>query len=183
MSDLHHDSTNTSEGNEQDPLSSILSEASSSYVEAGKKYEDVKSTAWTFLLTGIAGIIFLLLLWSGILPLSLSVFTLGMMTIVLGILFLFFLIIGLKSFFEMQTLSEARIKEERSIIQIQQWFQEHYSADAISNGMDSEDISMDQLYFLRSENINRLMVEEFPSLEESFLEYMTEKIYQMYFPD
>lgn len=49
--------------------------------------------------------------------------------------------------------------------------------------MDEEDISIEQLYFLRSENIGRLLSEEFPELEESFAEYMIENIYQMYFPD
>lgn len=161
----------------------LLSEPSHAYVEAGKKYEDVKSTTFTFLLIGSIGILLLLLLWIGILPITFSMFTQIMITVVLGMLFLFFLIVGIKSFGEMKLLAESKSKEECTTIQIKQWFQENYSADAISNGMDTEDISMEQLYFLRSENISRLMKEAFPSLEENFLEYMTEKIYQMYFPD
>lgn len=183
MSNLHQNSIETPERNEQNTLSSFLSETSHPYTEANQKYNDVKSTAWTFLLTGTAGIILLLFLWWGILPLSFSKFTLGMMTIVLGSLFLFFLAVSLKSFLEMTSLSDAKDKEERNTLQIQQWFSEHYSGDSISNGMDFENLPMDQLYFLRFENISRLMKEAFPSLEESFHEYMTEKIYQMYFPD
>ena len=121
----------------------LLSEATHAYVEIGKKYEDVKSTAYTFLIIGCLGIVLLILLWIGILPISFSFFTQCMFTVVLGILFIFFLFVG----------------------------------------MDTDDISLEQLYFLRSENINRLMKEAFPTLEENFLEYMTEKIYQMYFPD
>ena len=106
-----------------------------------------------------------------------------MFTVVLGILFIFFLFVGIRSFREMKSLASAKNDEECTIIQIKQWFENNYSADAISNGMDTDDISLEQLYFLRSENINRLMKEAFPTLEENFLEYMTEKIYQMYFPD
>lgn len=153
------------------------------YIEAWKKYEEVKSTTWTFLLMGIAGILLLLLLWADVLPIAFSMVTQIMITVVLGILFVFFLIVGIKSFFEMQSLSKDKQTEKHTILEIQQWFQEHYSADAISNGIDSEDISIEQLYFLRAENISRLMKETFPALSEDFLEYMTEKIYQMYFPD
>ncbi len=163
--------------------SHLLSESSHAYVEAKKKYEDVKSTTFTFLVMGSIGMLLLLLLWIGILPISFSIFTQIMITIVFGILFLFFLIVGIKSFREMKLLTELKNKEECTMIQIKQWFQENYSADAISSGMETEDISMEQLYFLRSENISRLMTQAFPSLEENFLEYMTEKIYQMYFPD
>lgn len=161
----------------------LLSEVSHAYVEIGKKYKDAKSTAYTFLITGCLGILLLILLWIGILPISLSFFTQCLVTIVLGILFLFFVFIGIRSFGEMKSLASAKNTEECTIIQVKQWFEDNYSADAISNGMDTEDISLEQLYFLRSENINRLMKEAFPTLEENFLEYMTEKIYQMYFPD
>lgn len=161
----------------------LLSEASHAYVEIGKKYEDVKSTAYTFLIIGCLGIVLLILLWIGILPISFSFFTQCMFTVVLGILFIFFLFVGIRSFREMKSLVSAKNDEECTIIQIKQWFEDNYSADAISNGMDTDDISLEQLYFLRSENINRLMKEAFPTLEENFLEYMTEKIYQMYFPD
>lgn len=179
MKNSDYNSTDTAENT----TASLLSEASHAYVEIGKKYEDAKSTAWTFLITGGIGILLLLLLWTGILPLSFSVFTRTLITVVLGILFIFFLIIGFKSFSEMKTLASAKDKEERTTLQIMQWFQENYSADAISNGMDIGDIPLEQLYFLRSENISRLMKEEFPTLEETFMEYMVEKIYQMYFPD
>lgn len=179
MTNSDYNFTDTAENNS----ASLLSESSHAYVEIRKKYEEQKSTAWSFLVTGSLGMLLLLLLWAGILPFSMPVFTQIMITTVLGILFLLFLIIGIRAFSKMKALAGAKDKEERTALQIRQWFQENYSADAISNGMDIEDISLEQLYFLRSENISRLMKDAFPSLKEDFIEYMTEKIYQMYFPD
>ncbi len=153
------------------------------YVEAGKKLEDADSTAWTFTLLGILGLTAIILVWTGLLPINIPFFTLLLGTIVLGILFAFFIAVGLFAFHCKKKLSSAKIKEDACICQIRQWFQEHYSADAISNGMDEEDLPIEQLYFIRSENISRLLAEEFPKLEESFAEYMLENIYQMYFPD
>lgn len=153
------------------------------YVDAGKKLEDAASTAWSFTFLGALGFIILILIWAGILPLSISYGTLLLGTIIMGILFLIFILVGIRAFFDRRRLRSVKAKEDANICQIRQWFQEYYSADAISNGMDEEDLSIEQLYFLRSENISRLLAEEFPELEEPFAEYMLEDIYQMYFPD
>lgn len=164
-------------------MSDFINESSHSYVEAAKKYEDTKSTAWTVTPAGILGLLFLVLLWTDILPISFSFFSKCMFTGVLGILFLFFLVTGIRAFRELEPQKAKMQSEENSVREIQQWFQKHYSPDAISNGMDTDDISLDQLYFFRSDNITRLIRQEFPSLEEDFEDYMVENIYQMYFPD
>lgn len=164
-------------------MSDTTNKVSHAYVEAEKRLEDASSTAWAFTLMGILGSLALLLVWTGVLPLNISFTALLLATIVLGILFLIFLIVGIRAFHDKKVLISARTAEDASIQRIRQWFEEHYSADAISNGVDEEDLSIDQLYFLRSENISRLLTEEFSELEESFAEYILEIIYQMYFPD
>ena len=164
-------------------MSEITDKVSHAYIEADKKLEDASSTAWSFTILGVIGFIVLILLWTGILPLHLNVVTMASGTISMGSLFLVFIVLGFRGFHERKKLVSAKAKEESNICHIRQWFQEHYSADAISNGVDEEDLSIEQLYFLRSENISRILAEEFPELEESFAEYMMELIYQMYFPD
>lgn len=151
------------------------------YVEADKKIEDASSTAWSFLFLGVVGFVVLILAWTEILPLDIPFSTLLMATIVLGILFLIFLFVSIRAFHARKRLIPVKSKEEADICRIRNWFLEHYSADAISHGVDEGDISLDELYYLRSENISRLLAEEFPELEESFSEYMMENIYQMYF--
>lgn len=168
---------------EQDALSEMLREPSHTYVEKGKQLEDVTSTAWVFTFLGAAGVILIALLWTGLLPLEISFYFKVLSSIVLGGLFLFFLVTGIRAFQKRKRLNYDKAKEDTAICQITRWFEEHYSADALSNGMDEEDLSMEQLYFLRSENISRILAEQFGTMEESFLEHMTDKIYQMYFPD
>lgn len=177
------DTTSRQQGPEQDALSDLLREPSHTYVEKGKQLEDVTSTAWVFTLLGIAGLILIVLLWLNVLPLEFAFYSKVFGSIVLGGLFLFFCITGIRAFQERKQLVFDKSKEDTTICRITQWFQDHYSADAISNGMDEEDLSVEQLYFLRSENISRILMEQFGDLEDSFLEHMTDKIYQMYFPD
>lgn len=153
------------------------------YEETGKKIEDASSTAWSFLFLGILGFAALVLIWTGILPLNIPSATLLMATIVLGILFLIFIGVSIHAFHDKKKLIPIKAKEEADISRIRNWFQEHYSADAISHGVDEGDVSIEELYYLRSENISRLLVEEFPELEEAFCEYLMDNIYQMYFPE
>lgn len=152
------------------------------YVEAGKKIEDATSTAWSFLFLGILGFLFLIYIWMGGFPMDSSFTTLLTASIIPGILFLVFIAVSIRAFRDRQKFILAKVKEDTDINRIQNWFKDHYSADAISHGVDEGDISIEELYYLRSENIARLLAEEFPELEVSFSEYMMENIYQMYFP-
>lgn len=153
------------------------------YVETGKKIEDASSTAWSFMFLGILGYASLILVWTGIFQVDIPYATLVIATIVLGILFLIFVVVGIQAFYNRKRLIPLKAKEDANICRIRNWFQEHYSADAISHGVDEGDVSIEELYYLRSENISRLLAEEFPELEESFLEYLLDNIYEMYFPD
>ncbi len=153
------------------------------YVEAGKKLEDASSTAWSFMFLSIIGFAALTLIWTGIFPLDIPFATLLMGSIIFGFLLLIFMFVSIRAFYDRKRLIPAKSKEDTEIIRIRNWFKEHYSADAISHGVDEEDISIEELYYLRSENISRLLTEEFPELDESFCEYLMENIYQMYFSD
>ena len=153
------------------------------YVEAGKKLEDASATAWSFLFLSILGFAALILIWTGVFPLNISFAPLLMGSIVFGILFLIFIIVSIHAFYDRKKLIPAKAREDADICRIRNWFQEHYSADAISHGVDEEDISIEEPYYLRTENISRLLTEEFPELEEAFCEYLMENIYQMYFSD
>lgn len=164
-------------------MADITAKQKHNYVEAGKKIEDASSTAWSFMFLGILGYASLILVWTGVFQVNIPYATLVIATIVLGILFLIFIVVGIQAFYNRKSLIPLKAKEDANICRIRNWFQEHYSADAISHGVDEGDVSMEELYYIRSENISRLLAEEFPELEESFSEYLQDNIYEMYFPD
>lgn len=153
------------------------------YVEAGKKIEDASSTAWSFLFLAVLGIASLVSFWIKGFPMEMSFTTLLVASLVSGLLILVFIAISIRAFRDRKKYLLEESREDAQISRIRHWFEDHYSADAISHGVDEEDISMEELYYLRLENISRLLAEEFPELEESFCEYLQENIYQMYFPD
>lgn len=183
MSELNDVSSASQDVQDQNNLNELLKEPSHIYVEKSIQLEDVTSTAYSFTIVGTVGFVFLFAVWIDILPIAFAFYMKCMLTAVLGSLFGFFIYTGIKSFQQRKALSLAKSKEEDSVIEIEQWFKVHYSSDAISSGLEDNEVPVEQLYFLRSENITRIVQEQFPDLEETFLEHMTEKIYQMYFPD
>ncbi len=167
----------------QETLSELMRTPSHTYREIGKRLNHVTVAAWFFTITGTAGFPACALLWAIFTPSWIPQWERLLCFVLFGILPLSFLGIGILSFRKQKSLQKKKAEEEVLVHQILQWFQEYYSADAISNGMDEEDLSIEQLYFLRWENISRLLSEQYHHLEGSFFEYMAEKVYQMYFPD
>ena len=67
------------------------------YEEADKKAEEYKSGADSLLIVGVAGIIALILLNLGIIPISLTGFTKALITCVMGVMFVVFIMTGITS--------------------------------------------------------------------------------------
>ncbi|MFP3154478.1 hypothetical protein LQZ18_08645 [Lachnospiraceae bacterium ZAX-1] len=153
------------------------------YVEKGKKLEDVSSTAYSFLLIAIVELVAIILIWSGILPFHMAFYMRCIVTAVISFMSLLFLGIGIIYFRQIKLLQKEVQSEQDLSAQIIQWMQENYKAETFSTANEAEGLSMEQLYFVRSEKISTIIGYQFFGLEESFLEYIVEKIYQLYFPE
>lgn len=90
-----------------------LSDGTKAYVEMETKYEDMKSTAYSFILVGAAGIILMLFMFVGIIPLQFAAYMKSIMGIVMGILFLIFLVIGIRSYMQLGSLKSQVKKKQK----------------------------------------------------------------------
>ncbi len=160
-----------------------LSDGSNAYVEMTTKYEDMKSTAYSFILAGTAGILFMILVSAGIIPLQFAAYMKSIMGIVMGGMFLIFLIIGIRSFLQLSGLKTQVQKERQETDSAKSWFFQHYSAKAVDISADtSPDDEVHQKYFKRSLFIKQKLKEQFQTYEEAFLDYLTELFYEELFP-
>lgn len=149
------------------------------YVEKNKKYEDVKSTAYSFLFVSIAGILFLILLFTGVIPIQFAAYMKYLMAIVMGGMFLIFFVIGIRSFQSLDSLKEQVVKEQADLTEAKRWFFKQYSAKAVDITTDiRESDELQQKYFLRSYFIKGVLLEKFPDFQDDFLEYLTDLIYE-----
>ena len=77
------------------------------YVDEQKRYEDTKATGQCFTAVGAIGLIAIVLLDTGVIKLAaLDSVNKLMVSIVMGLVFLIFFIIGMKSFMELKDISK-----------------------------------------------------------------------------
>ena len=154
------------------------------YKEKDAQLEDNRSTAYTFLGVGIAGLIFVILFALDIIKLPMADYMRVIMIVVMSVLFVIFLGIGITHFRKFNQMSADADMESRRTSEIMEWFSSNYTAEEIDHvsGADSEP-SMEQRYFIRSDKIAALLHAKFAGLPEDYEEHILEKIYAAYYSD
>ncbi len=156
-----------------------------SYQNKKERAEEVKSSAYTLTMVGILGIIFLILLELDYIPLNFSLFTKHMMTVVMGILFLLFTIMGLHAFLSLKKIKEQGLEESNLIQTMKQWCNLNLSKDLIDKEIfkDEEEYQNEIKYFMRSEEMKKRICKQFLNLEDGFLDKFIEEIYMDIYHD
>lgn len=161
-----------------------LSGGLKTYVEKSVKYEDMKSTAYSFLFVGCAGMILLILALTGVLPLQFADYMKYMMSIVMGGLFLVFLIVGFLSFRKLSTLKTEIAAEQQNYSAAHGWFFDHYTAETLDEAcMASGTNDLQQRYYYRTAYMKKMLMEQFEDFEESFTDYLIEQFYEELYPE
>lgn len=150
------------------------------YVKKADQYEDFSSSAVTFLVVGVAGMIFLLLN-------SLGVFHIGtgsgryLANIVMGAMFLVFIVVGVSSLRTARKIRDEIKPEEEQTAETLRWFLETYTKENVDANCGIDCDAADELnYFARSEYMKEQLWERLKDRnpEESYLEALTEELYQ-----
>lgn len=161
-----------------------LSDKSKAYVEMGTKYEDMKSTAYSFILVGAAGIILMLLIFTGIIPLQFAAYMKSLMGVVMGVLFLIFLGIGIRSYMQLGSLKLQVKKEFAETEAAKTWFFDNFHAETIDSAMEIGSMEeLQQKYFKRSRYMKQVLSRQFPAYTDAFLDYLTEQFYEEIYPE
>jgi hypothetical protein len=154
---------------------------SHAYVSKKTKKEDVTSTAYTFTIVSVVGFILLILFGLDLLPFQSAAYSKTMILIVMGVMFAIFLFVGIHSFMELKSLSNAADREEQQFEEICQWFLDTYTAEKINADAGISDESEEQNYFLRYEIMKGLLLEKYPQTDASLLDHIIETIYDKIF--
>lgn len=150
------------------------------YVSKKAKTEDIKSTAYTFTLVGIAGIVIVILFAIGVLPLHTAGYMKVIISIVMGALFVIFLGIGIRSFQQIKTVTEEAGTEENLLSETTEWFRTNFDKTAIDEGLDTTEAE-ETLYFARYEKMHALILSQYSDIEESLLDHIIEILYSEIF--
>ena len=147
------------------------------YEDTSKKAEEYKSGADSLLIVGVIGIVALVLLHLGVIPLSLPFMTKWMITGVMGFLFVVFVFMGVasrKSYAKLKNQASADKDVKEDLIR---YLKENVNPSEFDADLTSDDPAMEILYYRRMEKLKAMVFSYADDLDPSFAEYILEDVY------
>lgn len=145
-------------------------------------FEETKSTAWSFTLVSIIGLVLIVLMYCDVLPFRLQPYMKIIFSIVMGVMFLIFLAIGIRSFLSLGKIKNAAASQESKQNDIKTYFMEHLKERILAyTPAEGADIDSADLYFARTGRMKLWLHEQFPNVTEDELDVLVEDIYNELF--
>ncbi len=147
------------------------------YEYKSERAENFKTSAYTLLLVGVAGLVLLILTALKIISLQFGILT----YIVMGFLFVLFIIMGIFSYHSYKKIALDAVTENNLTKEIKAWCLKNLTADMIDKELMIDELAEEMKYFKRTEQIKKLISETFINLEEGFLDAIIEDLYTVLF--
>lgn len=147
------------------------------YTTYKDKAENYKTSAYTLIGVSVLGLLFLLLSAVGVIGFKPNIMT----YLLMGGLFLIFLISGISSYAAYKKSSKEAVMENNLSTEIRQWCNENLDADRIDSGLFEEDTPDEERYFKRMEKMKKSVKDTYLNLDDGFLEALMEEVYPSIF--
>ncbi len=152
------------------------------YENSKEKYQDNLSSAITFLVCGIAGLVIVLLNDFGVLHFFSLKGASGILTnVVLIVLFAAFIVIAFISFKAAKNAKSKIATESRTNAEILDWLSENLNPDIIDSSYDGSELADEMKYFNRSSYIKNVISEKYPDLKEEIVDAITDEYIEKIF--
>ena len=148
------------------------------YQNRQNKADEFKSSGIALLVVGILGILCILAIDFGIIPIQLN--NKVMMNIIMNLLFAFFIAFGAYSLKGAKKYEREAVEERNTTKEIKGWALECLNTEEIDEksccekDIDSEEI----MYFKRYEYLKKVISDKYVNLDEDYLDNLVENLYQ-----
>ena len=154
------------------------------YVNNEERAKENRSSAYTLLLVGSAGLIAVLLVFFDVIRLPLAMTNKYMISGVMGVLFLLFIIMGVLSMRNSRILAGKARSENNLTQEIRRWCAENIRGGEIDRLLSfEEDAAKELKYFGRFEKIKTMIQNQFVNLDEAYLDRLIDEIYPEIFEE
>ena len=156
------------------------------YRNNAERAEDNKSSAWTLLSVGVIGIILLVLVMVGVIPLYFYGVTRFMVYGVMFALFILFIVMGMVSLRNSRIFAKKAESDSTLSDTMREWCLANLKAEALDEelfGAGALQLPSELKYFKRNEELKRLLSDKFMNLDEGFLEDFVDHIYEEVFKE
>ncbi len=165
------------ESNEE--VAAPVAASAGSFVKAKDKADNYKSSGYALTGVGLVGVILIILVLLDVIHIGFAANMKYISTGTMGVMFLIFLVMGIRSLAEARKYSDESKEEEQLDEEIDSWFLENYSAENIDNACElfDEALEGEMKYFARSEYMRREITNKYGTLDESYVEHLVEELY------
>ena len=148
------------------------------YVNNEERAEENRTSAYTLLSVGTAGLVAVVLLFTGVIQIQMAVFSRYMICGVMGVVFILFLVMGVVSLRNFKLLKKRAVKENNLTDEIQKWCLQNLHKETIDevSGLDAS-VPEELKYFQRFEFVKNEIQKQFMNLDESYVERIVEEMY------
>lgn len=148
------------------------------YQKTSERAEEMKSSAFSLIIVGFAGLICMVLLFFEIIPIKLNTFSHYTIPLVMGVIFIILIIAGFLSIKSFKNLKKDAGDEDRLEKEIEDWYKTSLTKDYIEKNLPvNSDESEEEKYFTRYAKINALLKGKFMNLDPLFSDHIVEDIY------
>ena len=173
MTNLNHsDDEMESAESDENPLRPNQS-MKSSYTTQKDKAENYKTSAYTLVSVGILGLVFLVMALIGMFPVRFGILT----YLIMGGMFLLFLVSGIASYRSYKKSSQDAVMENHLSKEIMEWCKGNLNPSNIDQVFETEQIPDEVRYFKRIDRMKECIRETYLNLDEGFLDALVEEIY------
>ncbi len=146
------------------------------YTSKEEQYNDTKSSGFTFVFVGILGVVFLLLNIFGVINIHFAPKDNIMFYVVLGGLFIAFIIIGISSYLKVSRLRNEATQEENFSSSVIDSYIELNSSESIDSTIDPA-LSDEEKYFERIALIKESIRSDYENLDDSYADDLADRIF------
>jgi len=166
----------------EEEYSDIIVPTTNTYVKTSDRYKDNLSSAYTFLICGCFGLLILVLDDFGIIKLwGMSGVSKILLNVVIGGLFIGFIIIGIKSLIYSKILKQQATEEDEFTSKLIEWLHANLTIENIENSYNTN-IPEEMKYFKRVEIIREKLEEMYSTLDDEYLIKISDDYYYDLFP-
>ena len=135
---------------------------------------------------GGLGLIALILIWFDVIPLYSGLTSKIITSVVMGSLFVVFLVMGVLSLKNAKKLDIEAAKEGDLSKEILNYFCQNLSAELVDEKITDNqwsELPEEERYFKRIECIKELMIKQFMNLEDNYIDFMCDEIYTKFYEE